>query len=918
MTTRRKLIEVALPLEAISAASAHEKAVKSGHPANLHRWWARRPLAATRAVLFASLVDDPASRPDRFPTAELQAIERMRLLELVESLSLWSSTTNEQILEAARREIALCFPNRVPTLLDPFGGGGAIPLEGARLGLNVVSGDLNPVAVLIQRAMMLIPQTVLGRTPIHTRTSDLYSDSDGLRGFAEDFRHYAMRLSEISWSKVADNYKLSPKLNRDPKKVIAWVWARCIRSPDPAWPGTVPLVGSWVLATKGGTPRVWIEPQIDQSEKRINYRIVTKGKPSGGTISGGRGICIATGSTIDSQYIKNEFVSGRVSHALMAIAVETAQGREYLEAELEDEIQAGACAPKWKPEGRMSSHPQYMGTVRYGLDEWHKLFTPRQLTALTSLYDAIPIVREMVIRDFRRRARETHASANESEATSYADSIITYLVLALGKLSEISTSICRWEPIAQCPRTIFARQSVSMLMDYAEANPFGDSSGSFNVIVDGIYRVLNNGSLRVPKNEQIVLRQRDAVAQVSDLTDFFVSMDPPYYDNVPYADLSDFFYVWQRRALNTIWPDEYSTLLTPKLEELVADSVRFGDKSRAKSHFEKGMSNLFAVLRAKASETVPMTIFYAFQATEHESEGSASTGWESFLTSLIEAGFTISATWPIRTENLSRTRAQGSNALATSVVLVCRPRLVDAPMSTRGEIAELIREELIQSLQILQSQNIAPVDLAQSAIGPGMSVFSRFSRVVESDGSNMSVRSALILINSILSETLSGGESELDSETRFALTWYEQYGFKSGPFGDADVLARAKNTSIEQVVKAGLAVSRSGAVRLFQRHELNPHWNPQTDQHLTIWEIVHHILRALEESEAAAARIMRTLGPGLSERALQLCYLLFRTADVQRRSDESASYNMIVMAWPQLQRLAAQDQPGGKDGNLFS
>jgi putative DNA methylase len=530
----------------------------------------------------------------------------------------------------------------------------------------------------------------------------------------------------------------------------------------------------------------------------------------------------------------------------------------------------------------------------------------------------IPELEEKVKSEFDRQIDDERPLRDGGTgAVAYAEAICTYVALALGKLTEMSTSVCRWEPIAQCPRTIFARQSISMLMDFAESNPFGESSGSLNVVIDGIHRVFIAGGLWQPPIGTSKVRQLDAAAQLVDTPSFFVSMDPPYYDNVPYADLSDFFYVWLRPSLKAIWPNEFATVLTPKLEELVADHVRFGGKAEAKQHFEHGLKRVFEEVASRATAEVPTTIFYAFQAREKGVDGTASTGWESFLESLISSGLAITATWPIRTENQSRSRAQGANALATSVVLVCRKRLSGAPLSTRSEFIDSLKRELMPNIRIMRDQNIAPVDLAQSAIGPGISVFSRFARVFESDGSPMTVRSALVAINDVLSEILTGEESDLDSISRFAVTWFDQYGFDNGPYGDGEVAARAKNTAMREVVASGIATSSSGKVRLLKYAELDQGWLPASDTLLTTWEVTHHLLRALQQSESHAAELVRMLGPGLSDRSRQLAYLLYQMSEKHGRRDHAAAYNMLVTAWPQIQRLAAQGEQATGEKGMF-
>lgn len=411
--------------------------------------------------------------------------------------------------------------------------------------------------------------------------------------------------------------------------------------------------------------------------------------------------------------------------------------------------------------------------------------------------------------------------------------------------------------------------------------------------------------------------QRDARARIAEVGTCVISTDPPYYDNISYADLSDFFYVWLRRNLSDVWPDETATLLTPKADELIANQYRAGSKKAAHEHFESGMQEVFAEAAKHADPRFPATIFYAFKATESSSDGVTSTGWETFLGGLLEAGYAITATWPVRTEKPGRAVAIGTAALASSIVLACRPREVKAAMATRGEFIGALRSEMEPAVRLLQLENIAPVDLAQSAMGPGIAIYSRYAKVVEADGSSMTVRTALGLINEVLSEVLSGEESEFDADTRFALTWFEQFGHNPGPFGDADLLARAKDTTVTGVGQAGVVVSRDGKVRLVERSELPDGWDHATDTRLTVWETTQHLIRSLDSSEIDAAALLSRLGEGMGERARQLAYLLFEICDRKKWADEAGAYNMLVTAWPEISRLAAAGPADDAAKSLF-
>jgi putative DNA methylase len=865
---------------------------------------------AARSVLIASLIDDPSERPKEFPSIESQRLERERLLKLISRFTQWNETSNAELLKEVKNEILKSCDGELPRILDPFGGGGAIPLEALRLGLPTFSGDLNPVPIMLQRAMLqAIPR--FNFVPSISSNENVFFENDaGAAGLAADVLFYGKQLIDLVQKKLLHLY---PKVQHSEGRAlvpIAWIWARTIKSPDPSWGGHVPLVKSWVLAKKPGRDVIHVEPIIDLKNRSIGYRIAEGGEVQPPTAMGGSGVCLATGSLITDSYIKSEAVAGRFGYSLLAIACEGKSGRIYVEPIAEQEEAALLAKPEWFPEGPMSDHPQYMGTPRYGMDEWKKLYTGRQLASLTSFVDALEEIRIMVQADFESKSKlqDTRAFVDGgSGALAYSQVITLFLTFAIDKMADLNNSLARWEPVAQCPRQLFGRQAIQMTWDFAEANPFSESSGSMKVILDGISKAIRGSGFSGLTNAEGDVRQRDAATLIREVGRCVLSTDPPYYDNIPYADLSDFFYVWMRPALKTIFPDEFATLAVPKMEELVADLKRYGNKENAQEHFEKGMSRVFTALAENHDERYPATIFYAFKASESEDKGNISTGWETFLSGLLSAGFSVTATWPIRTENKTRLRGLGSNALATSIVLACRKRSITAAMATRGEFIAALRSEMAPAIEILQVENIAPVDMAQSAIGPGIGIFSRFSKVVEADGNSMTVRTALSLINEVLAELLSGEEGEFDADTRFAVTWFDQFGHNPGPFGDADTLARAKNTTVSGVVESGIAISKEGVLRLLERKELADSWNPTTDKRFTVWETTQYLIRALEESESKAAELLKKLGTGVSERSRQLAYLMYGICDRKKWASEGGAYNMLVTAWPEIEKLTKQE-----------
>ena len=912
MTQKKKLIEVALPLAKINFESAREKTIRHGHPSTLHLWWARRPLAAARAVLWSSMVDDPSAHPDKFPTEEAQSSERRRLFDILERLVPWEASTDEKVLAEARAEIVKSCDGELPKILDPFGGGGSIPLESLRLGLPTFSGDLNPVAVLIQRAMLEIPHRFANLPPIHPNLIGSRGMWNGAEGLAADVQAYGKWMQEEAKRRIGKHYPDATLPDGSKVTPIAWIWARTVKSPDPSWPGHVPLVRSWELTRKPGKPSTWIDAVVDHKDKSISYKIRHGGKVPDGLVGRQGGICLTTGAQISLRYIREEGRAGRHGVSLMAIVCEGDRSRQYIEP-IADDLQV-IIEPK-PALGPLPRNPRDFKTPNYGMLNWEDLFTTRQALALDTFSEILLDVRSQIENDaLNLPVDPVRLRDGGTGRTAYADAVVTYLAFVIDKCSDYWSSICTWNSPGQKMRNTFGRQAIPMTWDFAEANPFSESSGNWMAMVNWTSKVV----AKLPTNNFGQTAQRDARARIIEVGNCVISSDPPYYDNIGYADLSDFFYVWLRRNVKSIWPDECATLLTPKVEELIADAYRAGSKAAANKHFELGMEGVFTKAAENCDERYPMTIFYAFKASESEDRGSVSTGWETFLSGLLKAGFALTATWPIRTELANKIGVNaGDNMLASSIVLACRKRSSTAAMATRGDFIAALRKEMAPAIKILQVENIAPVDLAQSAIGPGIAIFSRYSRVVEADGQPMTVRTALSLINEVLAEVLSGEESEFDPDTRFALTWFEQFGHNPGAFGDADTLAKAKNTTVNGVVASGIAASKEGKLRLLERKELSDKWDPSTDSRLTVWETAQYLIRALESSESEASLLLIRLGVGVGERARQLAYLLYGICDRKKWAAEGSSYNMLVTVWPEIQRIARQDPNSSTTPGLF-
>lgn len=886
---RKKLIEVALPLEAVNRESAREKSIRHGHPSTLHLWWARRPLAACRAVLFASIVDDPSSRPEEFSTEEAQERERQRLFRIIEELVKWDNSNNKTVLEQARAEITRATDGNPPPVLDPFCGGGSIPLEAQRLGLEAHASDLNPVAVLITKALIEIPPKFAGRPPVNPQAREKLGHGatwEGARGLAEDVRHYGRWMRDEAFKRIGDLYPKAKLGDGQEASVIAWLWARTVKCPNPACGAEMPLVRSFALSTKKSSE--WhVEPRTEGRSLRFEVR---RGKQDReGTVGRTGAMCIVCGVPVPFSHVRAEGRQGRMGVRLMAIVAEANRTRTYLSPDDAQIGTADSAEPEWAPEAALPRNPRDFKTPNYGMSSFADLFTPRQLVALTTFSDLVGEARKRLL-----------AEGSDEE---YANAVATYLAFAVDKTADRNTSLCTWESGMNRMRNTFGRQALPMVWDFAETNPFAGAGGDLFGTVESLCEVLD----RLGEASEGSVRQLDAATAINGIDRPIVATDPPYYDNIGYADLSDFFYVWLRRALGDIYPDLFSTLLTPKSQELVATPYRFdGDRGRAERFFEQGLRQTFERMREAHHPDFPLTLFYAFKQTESTDGAVASTGWDTMLTGLLESGFAVTGTWPVRSELSNRTIASGKSALASSIVLVCRPRPADAPIATRRELVNTLRAELPEALRTLQHGSIAPVDLAQAAIGPGMAVFSRFAKVLEADGSTMTVRTALGLINHALDEILAEQEGDFDHETRFAVTWFEQRGTAEGPYGEADVLARAKDTSVDGMVEAGVLFSRAGKVRLLRRDEMPDDWDPVTDRRPTAWEAAQHLTRRLHTGgEAAAAELLRRLGAGYGEQARELAYRLYSICERKGWAQDALPYNALVVAWPEIARRVA-------------
>ena len=947
MKYKKKLIEVALPLEAINKESLRRKQkAPKGWPSSFHKWWAQRPLAAARAVIFSQMIDDPSSNPKEYPTKKSQDAERERLFKLIEDLALWDNTHNEEVIKSVKEEInkmwsrtceenasdpqasVLYDPQKLPSFYDPFAGGATLPLAAQWLGIKTFASDLNPVAVTINKALLEIPRLFINKPAINpdALNQKMHMDKSwkNSQGLAEDIRYYCNWIRaqadksigryypdiQITQDMALDRPDLRKYVGGERLKVVAWLWARSVKSPNPAFSNIdVPLASTFILSSKSGK-EAYIEPVVNSDSYRLTVKV---GKPNDlnkikdGTKSarGANFTCVMSGSPITSEYIKAEAKAGRMGAKLLTIVAEGDRGRVYLSPNLDQEITANSAHPVWKPDAPLVGKTRDQMPL-YGMENFADIYTQRQLLSLTTFFDLIKVAQDKALEDAIKAGFSDSPITLEDGGTgakAYAESIGVYLSCVIDRMAYYGSSLTTWLPKDSALRDCMPRQALAMTWDYAECNPFSKSSGDILTCANSVSNYLEVAS---PFSEAHA-QQCDAQTGLKNESNFIYSTDPPYYDNICYADLSDFFYVWMRHSLKAIYPSLFSTMAVPKAEELVASPYRFESKYKAEEFFMHGMTQAMKRLSETSHPAFPVTIYYAFKQSENdEIDGTTNTGWDTFLEAVLQAGFSITGTWPMRTEGAGRMIASGTNALASSIVLVCRQRVFEAPTATRREFIAELKAELPKAIALLQAGNIAPVDLAQAAIGPGMGVFTKFSKVLDADGNELSVRTALALINQTMDEVLVEQEGDFDSDSKWALTWFDQFGFESGDYGVAEQLSKSKVTSVVGLVEGGIISSKSGKVRLFKPIELKENWDPTLDKRITAWEVVHQLIRALESSGEQAAGVLVSKLGSESEVARELCYRLYILCERKKRANEAMSYNGLVQSWPEVIRISRE------------
>ena len=940
-THRRKLIEVDLPLDHINAQSAREKSIRHGHPSTLHLWWARRPLASCRAVIFASMVDDPESCPDEFPTQDAVRQERIRLHKLIADLVVWETTDERQpaardILNAARYEIARSIarnpdkPDAPPQddhaavlryladnalpIYDPFAGGGSIPLEAQRLGMKAVATDLNPVAVLINKALIELPPKFAANPPVNPKADPLGMTTgkgkrahkiawSGAAGIADDIRYYGNWMRQQAHKRIGNLYPKAKLPDGGEATVIAWLWARTIPCPNPACGADMPLMTTF-QASKKPNNRHWIKPVIhrDTQPPTISFQVQNHDGDMPDIdrtlIRGGKGaVCIACRAPVTQVYIREQSKAGNMGATMTCIVAEGNRKRIFLSPTAEH-IQTAQNAKANKrsiPSQKMPSSTYLVSGRGYGIEYWRELFTQRQLATLTTFSELIPKVAEQILAD--------------GGSQEYANIVRTYLALALGKTLNGCSSFAKWDsrPSGLNVTGVFANQSLPMVWDYAESNPFSASSQNWLAQIEWVANVVERLPAHANAGQAL---QADATNTIHAKSGPVIVTDPPYYDNISYAELSDFFYIWLRQMLREIYPELFAGILVPIQEEMIA-APRFNAKGgeSARERFERLMNETLRLIRDRCSPEFPSSIFYAYKQQEETRDGATSTGWDTMLTALVNAGFQITGSWPMRTELSNRSNSLGANTLASSVVLVCRPRPEDAPSATRRQFLSALEREMPGRLtRLTREAHIAPVDLRQAAIGPGMEIYSRYSKVESISGEPVSVREALTAIQNAIDAYDRQIVGDLDDLSKFCYLWLTQHEYAAGDYGEAEVLSQSTNIGINKLADDSLLIADRGKVRLLDWAEFGPEragakagicaW----DACMRIaWHMSHEDGRTVQGAADALSRMSADV-----DSAERLARALYNHYDKTADSRRAAMFNDIVTNWQDIMNAMRQ------------
>ncbi len=906
---RKKLIEVDLPLAFINAQSAREKtaASKNGHPSTLHRWWARRPLSACRVIAFASVVDDPSSLPDEFPGVLAQDRERQRLHDIIVKLANVDFGTSDPVVESAQIEMARSIaryspclsrqnhynPRHLlqsdgPSVYDPFCGGGSIPLEAQRLGLNTVATDLNPVAVLISKSLVELPIEFANNPPHNEASLPMQSTWPSSTGLAADIRFFGKQLQAIAKKQIGQLYPNTTVGNLTDCTVEAWIWFRTIKCPNPACAVEMPLTKSFQISSKHGNQH-WVKPVIQSQPRRIRYQITDNdvAVPKTGTVTRNSATCIACSTSVPISLIRNIGLAGGINEAVVATVARVGKRKHFVEP---DRIQMEAidsARPQWAPPGSLPQKALSIRPQLYGFTRWSDLFTKRQIAFLTTMAE--------LIKSFIDGTTEfEHIPYDRRRA------IGTYLTLALGRTTDYCSSFNYWYSRTCQTDKIFGRQGIAMVWNFGEINPFAGGARDWQSHVETVARVVERLPVNNPKG---IVEQSDASTGTAYADNHLVITDPPYYDNIHFGASSDFFYVWHRSVLRSIYPDLYYSMLTPKQDEIVANRFIHKDSD---GHFEDRLKSALIKIREQCSKEYPSSIMYAYKQQETDAGGRVATGWDTMLTALNDSGLMVLATWPLRTERTVRQNALGTNALATSVTIVVRPRPDNAPIGDRQRFLEELESELSNSLERLtKSGQIAPADLPQAAIGPGMAIFTKYKRVETISGEPVTVRHALQQINRVISAYFDKEEGELDILSRFCVDWIKTHGYQEAPFGDAENIARAKNISVSDIANIhNLITAERGTVELASISEYHPDRKPpMTD--MTAWEgcmrMAYHLNTSNEKGEGipGCGKVGRLMGGNLDS-VERLARILYNHYDNLNQPRDAYIYNQLVSEWQNI------------------
>ncbi len=881
-----KLIEVALPIEAISAACRREKERKTGTIRNVHKWFAPMPGPAWRALLFAALVDDPGDDETR-----------QKLLDLIVKLvPPDGGPPSAEALADARALIAEEMNGYLPTVLDPFCGGGSTLVEAQRLGLPTVGSDLNPVPALITRVLTELVPMVSGREPLVGDPAELGKIAGGpLDGFLADLRHYGKRIRQHALEQIGQLYPESP----DGATVVAWLWARTVTCPNPACGAISPLIASFWLSKRSGA-NVWIEPTAspDRTRAHMKIRKGASGNVPAGTVKRTGAHCAVCSTPIPLSHVRSEGRNGRLGLQLTAVVTDSGGGRSYREPTPTDMRAAEIARPDDAPDVPIPEHALGFRVQLYGMQTFADLFTNRQLIALGAFADAVALVPDWV--------RENGGDE------IYGKAITSTLGLCVGKLAQSNSSQARWNVRSSGSskaEPAFGRHTLSMVWDFAETNPFGESVGSWLGQIESVSGGLRSLSTNAPPSRVAAIDARGAGSLLS--SPGLVATDPPYFGQIGYADLSDYFYVWLRRSLRDVLPDFFATVATPKRTELIAEPARHGgDRSAATNFFIEGFTETFGVLGNASHPDLPMLIVYAHRQEESNDGGLTATAWDAMLSAILQAGLRIAGTWPIHGAREARQISIGTNSLASYVVLVCRPQLADAQVGDLQSFLSVLRAELPRAIEKVKQAAISAIDLGQAAIGPGMAIFSRFAYVVDpATGKRMTVHRALELINQVRAEAIDDFAGALSPETRWAMNWFRDYGFNEADFGQAEKLFTQMNTSLDQLKAAGVADSRRGKVRLLRRNELPTSWDPEADGRRLEWETLLHLVKRHEEGgEEAAGALLRRVEDD-AEAVNNLAYWLVDKCQFTQ-GPEVLAFDDLITSWPRITEIAAREEQG--------